>query len=169
MRRPTRPSARGFTLIELMLVVGIIGILASIAIPEFQKITYRARLAERDTLMRAIAKGVEDKTLNDPARASGFQGAFNPPGTPGTQKRPWTQAGAGWNELPVVVDGSTYCSYQFRISPDAGGNQQLHVWGFCDIDGDANQNQKEMIFDVVGHALTYDQSHQPAGAPDNVF
>jgi Tfp pilus assembly major pilin PilA len=152
-----------------MLVVGIIGILASIAIPEFQNVTYRARLAERDTLMRAIAKGVEDKTLNDPSRASGFQGAFNPPGAPGTQKRPWTQAGVGWNELPVVVDGSTYCSYQFRISPDATGNQQLHVWGFCDIDGDTNQNQKEMIYDVVGHALVFDQSRQPAEPPGNVF
>jgi prepilin-type N-terminal cleavage/methylation domain-containing protein len=169
MNRHARRSARGFTLIELMLVVGIIGILASIAVPEFQNVIYRARIAERETLMRAIAKSVEDITLNSPARAAGFQGAMNPPGTPSPEKRIWTQASAGWRELPVMIDGSTYCSYQFRVVPTTGDNMQLHVWGFCDIDGDGNQNQKELIYDVVGHALVLDQSRQPPEPPTNVF
>jgi type IV pilus assembly protein PilA len=52
--RKTRKSAKGFTLIELMIVVAIIGILAAIAIPNFLRFQAKARQSEAKTNLGGI-------------------------------------------------------------------------------------------------------------------
>lgn len=51
---------KGFTLIELMIVVAIIGILAAIAIPAYQDYTIRAQVSEGLTLASDIKAGIAE-------------------------------------------------------------------------------------------------------------
>ncbi|WP_454911245.1 pilin [Stutzerimonas chloritidismutans] len=52
---------KGFTLIELMIVVAIIGILAAIAIPQYQNYIARSQFSEAHTLLGGARTAVQEK------------------------------------------------------------------------------------------------------------
>ncbi len=58
--RDMKKEQRGFTLIELMIVVAIIGILAAIAIPAYQDYTIRAQISEGLTLAGGAKTAVSE-------------------------------------------------------------------------------------------------------------
>lgn len=64
-------NKKGFTLIELILVIAILGILAVSALPKFIDITAKAKQSSRDGVVGAVRAGVALYRANDMVIAGG--------------------------------------------------------------------------------------------------
>lgn len=161
----SRP-ANGFTLIELMVSAAIIGLLASVALPQYARSTLRSKAAERRTIMESLSRAINDTVSAQqglPGGAAAWSGTWNPDPLafpPSTTKRRMDWTMANWRALPMVVSGDTYYSYMFTALDPAqdGRNVTLTVAAVGDLDGDGIQSRKDMYFRGVGYSFEQDPS-----------
>ena len=143
MRAYTRNSERGFTLVELMIVVAIIGVLAALAIIGVRNYLASAKTAEAKdkigAIVRAATGAYERETYSNELLADGATSATAmhvlctsataAPGSipKGTKIQPNTQAGkdfqagsstAGWPCLKFTISDPVY--YQFNYVQGSG-------------------------------------------------
>ena len=151
----------GFTLIELMIVVAIIGILAAIAIPNFIKFQLRSKAGESKVNLAAIRTAEESyfaeagTYMDWPSQPAAFSGqlktAFDPVGCPAAPAV-WAVAGKGFCWIGWQPEGDVYYAYELfggkagagvAVDPTAAPPitaNEFYASAAADIDGDGVVN-----------------------------
>lgn len=127
MRRAPASSSRGFTLVELLVVVAMVGILAALAIVGFRKYINSAGIAEPKAMIQLIRQGEVQYKL-DAAQYLGCAGcgalgcgqgagtltSYYPMATPSSKKYTWQQPSPEydcWRRMNVTTDGTVRFGY----------------------------------------------------------
>ncbi len=141
MRR--KKQSAGFTLVEVMIVVALIGVLASVAIPGFISYQARARRSEAYANLNAVAqaqtafyavKGLYHGTgvsWPDPL----------PYGGPGTMRMSWdAPSEAAFSQLGWAPEGQVYYTYETNTPEVPGSGCQCNVCFSATAFGDVDAN-----------------------------
>ncbi|MDM0075160.1 pilin [Variovorax sp. J2P1-59] len=113
-RSIARNVQKGFTLIELMIVVAIIGILAAVALPAYQDYTVRAKVTEGLTLAASAKTAVAENAANGLPFASGWS-------SPAATKNVASVAIGSTGAITITYDTSIDGGATLILTPTDGG------------------------------------------------
>jgi type IV pilus assembly protein PilA len=138
MQRTSTSKAGGFTLVELMIVIALIGVLAAIAIPSFLTYQARSRRAESYTNLGAIASAQKSlQAATGQFHDSGVSWpdpAATPQGELGTHTMAWdADSEAAFADLGWAPEGRVYYSYMTSVCCASGLCFTATAYG--DVDG----------------------------------
>ena len=130
-------NRKGFTLVELMIVVAIIGILAAIAIPNFISMQYKAKRGELPTNVKAI----KTSEIQYESAYSAFVNCdAYPAGTSKTTQQWIVSSSGGFETLNWQPDGDVRGSYAVTTTGGGSGSQSdFTIVALSDVDGDGVQ------------------------------
>jgi len=139
----------GFSLVELLIVVSLIGVLAAIAIPSFLRYQLRARSAEAATNLKAIATS-EEAYFSEYGTYVSVSSPV-PAALPSGAGSPWSDSGQ-FDVLGWGVEGNVRFQYQVGADTGAGsaGLVRFTAEARGDIDGDGNPSFWAFVKPVAG-------------------
>ena len=134
MKRQIARVQRGFTLIELMIVVAIIGILAAIAIPQYQDYVTRARWSDNFQTIGSLKAGVAECAQNNNGSfgapcdtvANMIASGFLPSGYTVSAKYATSVAWAGGGTPAITITGTTQAAgCVVTLTPEISGGSTI--------------------------------------------
>lgn len=125
--RSGRATRKGFTLVELMIVVIIVAVLAGIAFSAYSRWIADARMSEAHAMMSDI-RAKEEAYYN--TWGSYLSAGANPTSVPTNGKGAWDGSQEAWLDLGVAPTGGTYFQYQvFAYSAGSGAGAEATSLG----------------------------------------
>jgi prepilin-type N-terminal cleavage/methylation domain-containing protein len=155
----TKRRREGFTLIELMISVVIVGVLAAVAIPSFVAYIYRSRTTEATTFLAEIRQRQESYRAEFGQYANvTTDGSYTPDTPTSGAPRAWVPT-TGWTQLGARPDGMVRFGYltiagvpgQAPSAPGGGGNLGLanptDFWFVAQAIGDLDGDGTKVLFE----------------------